>query len=277
MKNRTNLSCLMNILGVFMITALVLAVMPAGPASATGVHLYVAVTGSDGGLNNCQTQLSPCLTITYAISQATTDDIIHIAAGTYLEAITVDKSLSFIGAGMNQTFLDANYSARVVSISGSLNVSFSDLTIQNGNTTSWGGGINTSGGTLSLTRVKVRNNLADTGGGISSFAVTTLDQCIISGNTAYTGSGGGMVSSGNVTMTDCTVSGNSTTGTSASGGGLSLWDGSMSISRSTISGNTATGAGGGIHIQGSSLKTLTNVTLSGNTAYHGGAIETSRS
>jgi parallel beta-helix repeat protein len=228
--------------------ALSLAGVPVMPASATGVHLYVAVTGSNSGPNNCQTQVSPCLTVTYAISQATADDIIHIAAGTYVENITMNKSLSFIGAGMNLTILDGGGSGRVIAIPTLYTISMSDLTIQNGNTSGANGGGISSFGILSLTRVKVTGNSADSGGGIFSAAP--------------------------LSMVDCEVSNNHATGSSGTGygGGIEVSAGSSNISRTTISNNTATGYSGGIHVQGSSTHYLINVTISGNTATTGGGM-----
>ena len=57
---------------------------------------YVATTGTDAGA--CQASASPCLTVGYAVTQAVTNDTVHVAAGTYPELVSVDKSLTFKGA-----------------------------------------------------------------------------------------------------------------------------------------------------------------------------------
>ena len=57
---------------------------------------YVATTGTDAG--GCQASASPCLTVGYAVNQAVTNDTVHVAAGTYPELVSVDKSLTFKGA-----------------------------------------------------------------------------------------------------------------------------------------------------------------------------------
>lgn len=59
-------------------------------AGAPGVDRYVNVVGgADSG--TCSSPASPCLTIGYAITQAANDDTINIAAGTYVDPVTVSK------------------------------------------------------------------------------------------------------------------------------------------------------------------------------------------
>ena len=70
---------------------------PASVAHAAGPW-FVATTGNDT-TNNCLTVGTPCLTIAHAISKASAGDTINIAPGTYNEHLTVDKSLTFVGAG----------------------------------------------------------------------------------------------------------------------------------------------------------------------------------
>ena len=63
------------------LTLLALAV----PASALATDRYVANGGADG-VSPCTDAGAPCLTIAHAVSVANTDDVIHIAAGSYPEA-----------------------------------------------------------------------------------------------------------------------------------------------------------------------------------------------
>ena len=250
MRSRNILSNLMNFLGAVMITALVLAGLPARSVSATGMDLYVATTGSNAGPNNCQTQASPCLTVMYAVSQAASGDSIHIAAGTYNEFIQFhDINLAFIGAGKDQTILDGGGTHSLIYFYGATVASFTDLTVQNGINTTDGGAIINNGSTLTLTRVKVTNNTAPNAGGIDSTGSLTIVDSVISNNTA----------------TDAVI---------GNGGGLKI-DASIpvTISGTTISGNTAAGTGGGMYVQGTSaVLSLTNVTISGNTANNAGGI-----
>ncbi|NWG01122.1 MAG: IPTL-CTERM sorting domain-containing protein [Thermoanaerobaculaceae bacterium] len=60
-----------------------LAVGAVTAPEAWAANLYVATTGSDAGPNNCQTLASPCKTITHALTQAVSGDVINVAAGLY--------------------------------------------------------------------------------------------------------------------------------------------------------------------------------------------------
>ncbi len=46
---------------------------------------------------DCSNNLSPCLTISYAVSQSIAGDTIYVAAGTYGGNISIDKSLTLLG------------------------------------------------------------------------------------------------------------------------------------------------------------------------------------
>jgi len=248
MNSRRNSTKLMRITGVILITGLLLSALPILSVSAAP-DLYVATTGTDSG--TCPSS-SPCLTVGYAVTQAVSGDTIHIAAGTYNNVnLYVDKSLTFIGAGMTQTILDGGGSDGIMVVYSSRTVSVTDLTIQNGKRAGGDGGGIGSFGTLNLTRVKVTGNSALSGGGISSNGPLTMVDCEVTSNNANSGSATGY------------------------GGGLILYSGTSSISKTTISGNTATGYSGGIHVQGTTTVDITNVTISGNTGMSGGGMITS--
>jgi len=231
----------------FLLTAGVLlgmfTAMPVQHAKAFGGNRYVSTTGSNSG--DCT--LTPCLTIGYAIgvSGAATADQIHIAAGTYHENLTINKTVNLVGAGENLTFIDGSALGTVIYEDSSGVTTLSDLTVQHGNTTTYGGGIANSG-SLTLLRVIVSSNTASLGGGgIYNYGALSLTDVYINTNTATAGNGGGLFN------------------TSAS---------DVFLSRVTVSGNTATTYSGGIHSQGSAGLYLTNVTLSDNTANAGGGI-----
>jgi Right handed beta helix region len=92
---------------VFARTFFVIAAASALLVSQThAVPLYVATTGSDAG--NCQTIGTPCLTVSYALTQAAASgDTINIAAGTFVEELTINKSVTLTGAGANSTIIKA--------------------------------------------------------------------------------------------------------------------------------------------------------------------------
>lgn len=73
---------------------------------ALSAQLYVAPGGVNAG--NCQTLATPCLTVSYALSQAAVSgDTVNIAAGTYVEELTISKSVALIGAGATSTIIKA--------------------------------------------------------------------------------------------------------------------------------------------------------------------------
>lgn len=77
-------------------------------ASAASTNRYVATNGSDTS-NACTTAATPCKTIQYAVDQATSDNTIHIAEGTYPESVLVGQgddaaaNATFVGAGADKT------------------------------------------------------------------------------------------------------------------------------------------------------------------------------
>ena len=245
MKKQLLRSSLEHFIGIFLIVMLLLAGTPAQRAAAnTGTTRSVDGTnGVDAG--NCT--LVYCRTIAYAIGQSSGGDTIQIAAGIYFERITVNKSLTFTGSGMNTTILDGSSGGRVMEVPTGKTVAFNSLTIQHGSTTGGGGGIENYG-TLSLYLVKVTNNTAAIGGGISSSGDLIMWDSAISGNNAVTG--GGLALAGSNSL--------------------------VTLMRVTISGNTASGYSGGLHDQTdntvSGFLTLANVTISGNTANLNGAM-----
>ncbi|MGL4233335.1 MAG: hypothetical protein ACRCWJ_18350, partial [Casimicrobium sp.] len=98
--NRAQLSTLLNR------TALALLVTSGLLASAGAATLYVAPSGSNAG--NCQTVGTPCQTIAYALTQAAASgDTINIAAGTYAEELTINKSVLLQGASAATTIIKA--------------------------------------------------------------------------------------------------------------------------------------------------------------------------
>ena len=54
---------------------------------------YVSTGGTDTG--DCT--VSPCRTISYAVGQANSGDVVSVASGTYLESVNVTKRLSLVG------------------------------------------------------------------------------------------------------------------------------------------------------------------------------------
>jgi hypothetical protein len=88
--------------------------------------------------------------------------------------------------------------------------------------------------------------------------------------------GGGLLNNGTVTLDNCTVSGNSAFGPfgTPSGGGLfNIGDSATAaLTNCTVTGNSAFYLGGGLYNGHYSTLTLTNCTVSGNSAFSGGGM-----
>ena len=140
--------------------------------------------------------------------------------------------------------------------------------------------------TVSISGLTVANGYSRSfGGGIANFGTLTLDNTAVVGNTADecpTGkcgfpppaSGGGIGNNGTLTINDSTISGNHAR---RDGGGIAngdyfTWEGgSVTLNNSTVSGNAAP-EGGGIYTEFATL-TISNSTIARNLAFYGGGIE----
>src|SRR3990170_1436343 len=102
----------------------------AGPTEANGgawwyftteqaglMNWYVSPTGNNG--NNCQSTSTACRTIQGALNKASSGDIIHIAAGTYIENISIETDISLQGERPETTILDGGGIDSVITIDGS--------------------------------------------------------------------------------------------------------------------------------------------------------------
>jgi hypothetical protein len=215
------------------------------PVVASGTVLYVATTGTDTG--TCQTSSSPCLTISYALTQAASGDTISIAAGTYDEDVAIGLSVDLTGATETSTIIDGGGANTTVAItSASATVAISDLTIKDGKAEN-GGGVSNIGPSLTLTDVTLTSNTAEpsetglgtypaAGGGLYSTAGTvTLVHSKVSDNKAI----------GEAGVRGTTGGGAGGNGGSAYGGGIYGVETNFVFTDSTITGNKATGGKGG--------------------------------
>jgi hypothetical protein len=69
-----------------------------------------------------------------AVAAAAAGDTINVAHGTYAEDVTVTKSLSLIGAGKENTIIDATGENNGITITGTTDVAVSGFTVENANT-----------------------------------------------------------------------------------------------------------------------------------------------
>ncbi len=209
----------------------------------------------DGLDNNCDGLIDDTclkvpedyLTIQAAIDSAPTNSIIYVNDGTYYESIDFKgKSITIQSInGAAGAAIDGSGSATVVIFGAgeSSSTVLDGFTITNGDT-AFAGGIYISGSS------------------------PTIKNCIISNNSANTGSGGGVysISNSSPTFENCTISNNTA---AASGGGIYSDNSTLTLTSSTISNNTADEHGGGIYIDSKPLS-MTSTTISDNTANWGG-------
>lgn len=236
---------------------------------------------------------------TYTLTRAGTNETKSLNGD-----LNILDSLTIIGAGPNSTIIDGNGSVtgeRVLYISNCIDngtlpgsaptptpapctqtdptdpkvikASISGLTIENGKSTNFAGGV-INGGNLTLNNVTITKNTVngvnDWGGGIQSSGPLTINNCTISNNISGTHNafGGGIYNQAPMTITNSTISGNSTGG---GGGGMYCIGAASTIRNCTISGNTAA-SGGGIYKAGFPL-VIINSTISGNfSTVNGGGI-----
>jgi CSLREA domain-containing protein len=123
-------------------------------------------------------------------------------------------------------------------------------------------------GTVTISGVTVEGgNVSGNGGGIENDSALTLQDSVISNNQA-SGQGGAIFNSPgrSLNLTGSTLVGNRA---DAQGGGIAN-AGNLTSVNSTLSGNTSVSAGGGIFNQGTS--TLNNLTIASNQAGQGGGV-----
>jgi hypothetical protein len=192
-------------------------------------------------------------------------DTINVPAGTYTLTLTganedaaatgdldLTDSVSIVGLGAASTIIDGNLTDRVFDIrSNSVSASLSGMTVRNG---------------------FAATSVFEQGGGIRSLGNLSINQSVITGNTARggaspapndqfagTGNGGGIYTNGGtLAVSNSTISGNLALG----------WDNSLSRANSTTSGGAA--YGGGIAISYGTLM-ISNSRITGNRAIGGQA------
>ncbi len=205
-----------------------------------------------------------------AIMFANAGDTILLGPGVYLLEETSGSSdedaslngdldiavnLTIQGSGAGSTVIDATgLGERVFHVLSGARLDLSELTITGGEATD--GGIDGRGGgiyvedvtsQLTLNRVVVTNNKANTGGGIFNAGTANLTDVVISnnGSEVTTTMGGGLHNAADAILTRVTVSGNS----ADVGGGIhhDTSATSLSLTNVTVSRNTGTSAGGGLY------------------------------
>ena len=193
--------------------------------------------------------------VTYTLTRAGADDTAINGDLDITDDVTIVGGNAIIDAN-GATTLD-----RVIQVLAGNIVTISNVTLRNGRTNSFGGGIRNAG-TLTLQSVTLSSNQStgNAGGGIANEAgALTLNSTTLTNNTAST-LGGGIALLGG-TLEAVNLSLNNNTAISDRGGGL--WIGtsaSATLVNSTINNNSADTNGGGIYNEN-------NLTLLGSTVH----------
>jgi len=236
-------------------------------------------------------------TIQAAVDAAHDGDTVSIASGRFAGGITVDVSISIVGAGAGATIIKGGGPVLTIGVFGASTeptVSIAGVTITGGVTTSAptpdgpitfvavGGGVYIPGsaGGVGAT-VTIRNSLITGNRATPSSTIDSGEPCGSADCPFAQGQGGGIADVGRLTLINTTVSNNLAGGALASdatGGGI--WTatnggaGALTLINSTVSGNSASvsapngraAEGGGIEVQDGETFTVTNSVISNNTA-----------
>jgi len=241
-----------------------------------------------------------------AINAANDGDTINLSSETYTETIIINKSITLLGKGSQDTILQApegqwKVTTRVISITSEVSVTIQGLTIRNGYASSENGGGIYNTGVLTLSESIVKNNTADfgSGGGIYSTGSLYIFDSLVQSNHASMGSGGGIYNisshslfnkvtldknyaschgggvynaSNDAMMTEMIFTSNST-GDYGGGGGLMNKNSNPQITNALFRNNSANyDYGGGAILNSGSHPIMTNIVILDNSAeYTSGA------
>ena len=212
---------------------------------------------------------------TYTLTGASSDDANESGD---LDVSTAPDSGPLTISGGNESVIDAGGIDRAIDLRGSL--SLEGVTITNGISPGWGGGIHNVGGALSLSHSRISGNAALLGAGIGNEGGTlNVTASVVVDNQAGTNqeehvAGGGILNQGVAIIDGSVIASNHAQGLRqllAAGAGIANLSGaSLTVTDSTVAGNAMSGGmqfGAGVyHEGGGSNLGIRNSTISGNVA-----------
>jgi hypothetical protein len=182
--------------------------------------------------------------------------------------LDLSQDVTLAGPGDGALIISGNKTFEVFRIGAAATVTISSLTIAQGESANFGGGIYNDG-TLTLSNSTITDNFASPrGGGIynSPTGTMTLNQSVVSANSA-TNAGGAIFNDGTLTVNNSSLADN---GSTDADGGAIFNLGTLTLTCSTFWGNGGTGAYGGA-VRNDGLMTVQECTLANNRADLGGA------
>ncbi len=231
----------------FVVLAGLVTTMPLNPARAAGV----VGTGTPGSCDETalDTALAGGGAVTFDCGAAP-----HTIELTTTKTISIDTQID--GGGL--ITLDGGDNIGILRVDVDVNLDVTAITLARGATT-FGGGINNQGGTVSLTNSTVSNSrvfivvvTGGFGGGIYNTGTLTISNSTISGNRAPNNrSGGGIYNdSGTVVVANSTVSGNR----AGNGAAIRNADGTVQLSNTIVANsNLGNNCSGTITSEGGNL------------------------
>lgn len=240
-------------------------------AQQTNTLQVDSVTGNPDAVASCSGMRFDFVyaTIADAVQCALAGDTITLGADVYQENLIVDKSMMIIGAGAGQSVLDGFASnASTIIVEPDVALVLEGVTVTGGSAAQ-GGGIYTLSGQVTINNsIITANTASDAGSGIFTYAGTIEINNSTIGPNAQTQNGGGLATvAGTIIVNNSTITENSV---SVNGGGLLNEAAKVALTNSTVSGNQALESGGGLATLSGAI-VLNNVTVVQNVASVDGA------
>lgn len=233
-------------------------------ACSNTITVTAIVDNGPGTLRQALTDVCNGGTISFAAPLA--DQTITLTS----TELSITKTVTLTNPDAPNLKISGNKVNRVFNIQTGAVVTMSSLSIISGSVIGENGGgiLINSGALLTVNNSIISGNSAISGAGIMNYGILILNDSILSSNSAALGSGG-IVNTNVLTVNNSTFIGNSTTGPGGGVGNSS--SGIVTLNNSTFSGNSASSGGGVFNASGGRL-TLNNSTLSGNSANPAGNI-----
>ena len=258
----------------------------AGVGRVLGATYYVATAGNGGSNANSGTIGSPFLTLTYALTKATTTgDQIIIGAGTFTAdyGMTISHSITINGAGATTIFNPASTTHNFATVSAN-NVTIENIYIENNVPNSGNGGaLDVSGTGLTVSSVTFKSTTANANGGAINLQSTatganisscTFTSCQSDNAAAGSGSGGAIycAATSGTTISGCTFSSCSNPNHAGDLGGAIYASGPITVNSNCSFSSCYSGhQGGAIYLaSGSTTSTISSCTFTSNYCSNGG-------